>query len=150
MRQRVMRSRSSQVFLLGPLVFLAACSGGGESAADQEPVARSVPLTMQDIAFEPGTITLSRGERVQLQLENQGSMEHDFTVDDMPVDDVNVSGGSDSGEHAQHEGPALHIALGAGATGTIDFKTSDSGQYEFYCTVEGHRAAGMAGVITVE
>ena len=150
MRQRVVRRSSKATFLLGPLVFLAACSGGGESAARDEPAARSVPVTMQDIAFEPGAITLQRGERVQLQVENRGSLQHDFTVDDMPVDDVDVSGGSDSEEHSEHEGPALHVALGAGATGTIDFKASDSGEYEFYCTVEGHRAAGMAGVITVE
>jgi len=149
MRQRV-RQSSQATFLLGPLVFLAACSGGTESAADQEPAARSLPVTMQDIAFEPDSIVLQRGERVELQLANQGSMEHDFTVDDMPVDDVEVSGSSESGAHSEHEGPALHVAVGAGSTGTIDFRASDSGRYEFYCTVEGHRVAGMAGTITVE
>ena len=149
MRQPVRRS-SPAAFVLGPLVFLAACSGGTETAADQEPAARSVPVTMQDIAFEPGAITLQRGERVELQLENRGSMEHDFTVDDMPVEDVEVSGSAEGGAHSEHEGRALHIALGGGSTGTIDFRATDSGRYEFYCTVEGHRAAGMAGTITVE
>ena len=65
MRQRVRRS-SQAICLLGPLVFLAACSGATEPAADQEPAARSVPVTMQDIAFEPGAIMLQRGERVKL------------------------------------------------------------------------------------
>jgi uncharacterized cupredoxin-like copper-binding protein len=42
--------------------------------------------------------------------------------------------------------------LEAGANGetTINFTVSDAGEYIYVCTVPGHYAAGMHGVLTVE
>jgi uncharacterized cupredoxin-like copper-binding protein len=131
-------------------LFSVSCASEGEPEA--ETPARSIAVTMSDLAFEPSEMMLARGERVELRLSNQGSMEHDFTVDQMPMSGMRMSGGMGSGEHAGHGGggAALHMALAAGSAGTLDFEATEAGRYEYYCTVEGHRAAGMAGMFVVE
>ena len=45
--------------------------------------------------------------------------------------------------------PKLHVAAGAGGKGTLTFTPSKPGTYEFYCTVAGHKEAGMVGILTV-
>ena len=109
-------------------------------------------MTLSDLAFEPAEITTARGERIELRLANRGSMEHDLTIDEMPVNDARMSGGLGGGEHAGHGGGAadLHLALAAEGTGTLTFEPSEAGGFEYYCTVEGHREAGMRGTLVVE
>jgi uncharacterized cupredoxin-like copper-binding protein len=45
--------------------------------------------------------------------------------------------------------PVLHVAAEPGATGHMTFTPTKSGTYEFYCTVPGHKDAGMVGTMTV-
>ena len=40
--------------------------------------------------------------------------------------------------------------LDAGSNGKIKVDFKNSGTYEMYCPVDGHRAAGMEGKITVK
>ncbi len=42
------------------------------------------------------------------------------------------------------------LAAGANGETTINFTVSDAGEYIYVCTVPGHYAAGMHGVLTVE
>ena len=49
-----------------------------------------------------------------------------------------------------HGDSAVHVAAAPGATGTVDFTPSEAGTYEFYCTIEGHKEAGMVGTLVVE
>jgi len=45
--------------------------------------------------------------------------------------------------------PKLHVAAGTGGNGTLTFTPSKPGTYAFYCTVAGHKEAGMVGTLTV-
>ena len=137
------------VLALAALLLPVGCEGGDEPP---ESPGRSVEVVMSDLAFDPVEITMARGERVELRLSNRGSMEHDFTVDEMPVDDISMTGGMEGGEHAAHGGGsgALHAALASEEAGTLSFEPTEAGSFEYYCTVEGHRAAGMTGTLVVE
>lgn len=125
-------------------------SCGGEDSADDAP-AQTLQLAMQDIAYDSQALTATRGATVRLDLENRGAIAHDFTIERIDVDNVEMTGGMTSGEHGQDEdGPDLHIALDAGATGSLEFSPSEAGTFEYFCTVAGHREAGMRGTLTVE
>ncbi|MDP3767887.1 MAG: multicopper oxidase domain-containing protein, partial [Dehalococcoidia bacterium] len=51
---------------------------------------------------------------------------------------------------ADHEDEAeLHVAADPGGTAVLEFTPTETGDFVFYCTVEGHRESGMEGTITV-
>ncbi len=49
-----------------------------------------------------------------------------------------------------HDTPKLHVAAGPAAQGKLTFTPSKPGTYEFFCTVAGHKEAGMVGTLTVK
>ena len=61
-----------------------------------------------------------------------------------------------NGEGAEHDIalPELHVAsqrvVGPGASSTLVFRAADIGTFAYFCTVPGHRAAGMEGKVQVE
>ncbi len=108
----------------------------GEDAAEDEGVAVQAEA-------ETGVVTLEAADPYQWSetnfivhpgeefiAVNTGSLQHDFTVDeldiheDLPTDGTNV-------------------------TITIP-EDAEPGEYEFYCSVPGHREGGMYGILVVE
>lgn len=45
--------------------------------------------------------------------------------------------------------PDIHVAAAPGSRNTIEFTPSEPGEYEFVCTVAGHKEAGMVGTLVV-
>lgn len=88
--------------------------------------AAPVTVTVQEMAFIPGRIEVPAG-RITLQLTNAGSLEHDFSVD------------------------ALHISpnVRPGETVEVTFDAKP-GEYAVYCSLPGHKDAGMAATLAVE
>ncbi len=126
-------------------LLLAGC-GGAASGPE-----RTVTVTMRDIGFEPATIAMRTGERMRLDLRNDGALVHDFTIETMPIASKSTKGGMTAGQHAHDAGRfALHLALEGGKQGEARFTASKAGEYTYYCTVPGHREAGMQGTIRVE
>ena len=64
------------------------------------------------------------------------------------------SGGATSaeqggGEHG-NSGNMLAMHTGANETSSIVFMAMEKGTYEFYCTITGHKEAGMVGTLVIE
>jgi uncharacterized cupredoxin-like copper-binding protein len=146
----------NKYWLLASTVALAtvliACGGGDDDpsdANDNEPAVQQ--LVMQDIAYDTRALTAEQGQVIRLELENRGAIAHDFTIERIAVDHVEMTGHHESGEHAgddaEHD---LHIVLEPGASGHLEFAATEPGDYEYFCTVPGHREAGMRGTLTVE
>lgn len=89
--------------------------------------ARMVEVAATDFSFGPAEIAVKAGEVVNLRLVNQGVAAHDLVI------------------------PALGIwLLAAPGQSMITGVTFDRpGEYEFYCSVPGHRDVGMIGRIVV-
>lgn len=87
-----------------------------------------VVVEMVDIAFMENEITIPADTDVTFQFINQGNLQHDFKIDDPEV----YSGMLNNGQEAE-----LVVNLPAG-------------EYEFYCTVPGHKEGGMVGTLIVE
>lgn len=128
---------------------LAAC--GATATAPTEP--QSLTVTTNEFTFAPAQISVASAAPVELILQNAGAVEHDWSVREIDLSgQPTTSGESGAGHMAgdMHDAPKLHIAAAPGAQGTLSFVPSKPGTYEFYCTVAGHKEAGMVGTLTVK
>jgi uncharacterized cupredoxin-like copper-binding protein len=134
--------RASMAFVLAALVPVAigACGGGGNESA-------STPATT-------ATTPAAGGQTLQLAADPSGALKFDkkslsakagvVTIDltnDSPIShDVVIAKGSE--QLATSE-----IISQSTATATAKLQP---GNYVFYCSVDGHRDAGMQGTLTVK
>jgi uncharacterized cupredoxin-like copper-binding protein len=104
------------------------------------------------LGFNPTTLEVTAGEPVKLMLQNNGALEHDFSVTEFPTEGTaEQTGGSDHGAgHGSGEGTGLHVAALGGQRASLEFTPSKPGTYEFWCTVPGHKEAGMTGTLVVQ
>lgn len=109
-----------------PCVTPEAAADG--DSAEGDAAAEVVTVDLVDIAFVPNQITIPADTDVTFRFENKGAAPHDFKIDDPEVYSGSLSGGQSS---------EVVVNLPAG-------------EYTFYCTVPGHRQAGMVGTLIVE
>ncbi len=116
-------------FLL--LVGFALTACGGDDGGSSGPVDTSdgtLQIEASDLAFGSQQVSASSGA-IEVQLDNVGAVVHDFTVEEAG-DEIVVEAGP-----------------GETATGSIEL---EPGTYTFYCSIPGHREAGMEGTLEVE
>jgi uncharacterized cupredoxin-like copper-binding protein len=111
------------------MLVIAACGGDDDDNGGGN--GGSYDIEMGEMYFDPDSISAGTGESVELNFENVGTVLHDFTIDDF-------------------DGERVHEEFSPGESGSLTLTMPDSaGSYEFYCTVPGHREAGMHGTLTV-
>lgn len=131
--------------MLTASMLLVGCGGsGGET--DTSVKVRGT----QDLNFEPSEFTAAAGEEVAVELATDETVEHDFTIEGA-ADVGQASGGSDGdhvdGDTPETDLPVVHVT--AGETGTGTFTINESGTYTVYCSVPGHREAGMEATLEI-
>jgi len=92
------------------------------------PAAGQMTIEMIDINFNPKELTIPANTDVTINLTNNGVSPHNFNVDELNVH---------SGDYA------------AGQTGTVTINAAP-GSYQYYCSIPGHKEAGMVGTLTVQ
>ena len=103
--------------------------GNGAAGGDNSPVAdgaRRVDVTGTSFEFDPAQVTVEAGEDIAIALTS-GDVLHDFVIDELDV----------------------HVAADRGETAEGGFRTDEPGRYTYYCSVPGHRDAGMEGTLVV-
>jgi uncharacterized cupredoxin-like copper-binding protein len=133
-------------FLIGlPAAALAlgACAG---------PRVQEVSLTAVDMAFQPTTVEVTAGMPVRLTMTNQGTLEHDFSIMEIPME---IMGATAVPMEAHDMGgmtadPELHMAVSMGMSNMMEFTPTKPDTYEYFCTVPGHKEAGMVGSLIVK
>ena len=104
--------------------------GGGMGHDESSPIAdgaRRIEVTATSFEFDPDEITVTAGEDVAIVLTSEDLL-HDFTIDELDA----------------------HVAADADETNEGGLRAGEPGRYTFYCTIAGHRAAGMEGTLVVE
>lgn len=109
-------------------------------------------VEMTNFAFTPNVLEVNAGEVLEIAVQNVESVLHDFTIEAIDAD-VHISYLGGTGEHAHAEAAAVeadvHFALTEPGTGVVHLNIHEPGEYVFYCTVPGHREAGMEGTLIV-
>ena len=128
--------------LAASVLALAAC-GGGSSSSSTTPAATggstggggggSTVKVAADpsggLKFDPTELTANAGS-ITIDFTNMSSLPHN----------VMIEGNGVSGE-------GTDTITGSQTSATVDLK---AGTYTFYCSVDGHRAAGMEGKLVVK
>jgi uncharacterized cupredoxin-like copper-binding protein len=135
---------------------------GGTTTAVTQPQVEQVTLTATDIAYDINELDARVGRPVKVSLQNEGALIHDFSISAIPLSGEAVAVEGMDGDHdmsmmADHESMMagmhgdgdIHVAAAPGATGTVEFTPAEAGTYEYYCTVAGHKEAGMVGTLVV-
>jgi uncharacterized cupredoxin-like copper-binding protein len=132
------------------LLTLAACG----SAEPTPPPTISRSLLATDIAYDKDRIEVMAGQPVRITLNNEGALEHDFSIMEIPhVGEVMAEEMEEEMGHdmsALEMDPEVHAAAPIGGRSSVEFTPSTPGEYEFFCTVAGHKEAGMVGTLVVE
>jgi uncharacterized cupredoxin-like copper-binding protein len=132
------------VFGVGCAGLMAALLGfQADSAAGQVKATKATVVTVtagkpSELAFKLSKVSNIAAGTVTFKVTNTGALSHDFKICTKAVT-------SDKASSCTGKVTAL-IAKGKTATLTVTLK---KGEYEFLCTVPGHAAAGMKGLIGV-
>jgi plastocyanin len=89
-------------------------------------VAKETEVELDDYYFEPTVIQGKAGQKVTLELKNEGKVEHSFVIDSQKIDQT--------------------IQPGEDAKVTVTIPAS--GSVSFYCKF--HKSEGMAGALAVK
>lgn len=100
---------------------------GDEESTPVADAARRIEVVADDFSFEPDEITAEVGEDLAIVLSSEDLL-HDFTIDELDA----------------------HVVADRGETAEGGLRADEAGEFTFYCSVPGHRAAGMEGTLVVE
>jgi uncharacterized cupredoxin-like copper-binding protein len=111
-------------------------------------------LTIQatdSLRFEPAEATVVAGTEVSITLVSGRAVEHDLVIAGAAGHGmVGTDGhGPHGGDHMMDAGGLHVVHAAAGMTASATMMIETPGTYEAYCSIPGHRAAGMTMLLHV-
>jgi nitrite reductase (NO-forming) len=106
---------------------LAGVASAGGGAVTDAPTTTGV-VNVENTMFVETSLTMTNGEVLGLFVINKDGIGHTFDIDSL----------------------GIHVQLPPESTMAVAIKPTGPGSLEFYCSVPGHRDAGMVGTINVE
>jgi uncharacterized cupredoxin-like copper-binding protein len=117
----------------GTLALLASPAASPMASPAASPMASpaaggsSVTLNAIDINWDPKELSFPADTDIVVTVTNTGILQHDFVIDELSIHSDLLNGGE-----------------------SVDVKiNAPAGTYTFYCSVPGHKEAGMVGTLTV-
>lgn len=96
-------------------------------------------------SYVPQKITVKKDQAVSLFLKNFDSIDHDIEIKQFSIA---KKGNRDHESHLANE-EFLHLHASAKMKSKTTFIPLETGTYEFYCTISGHKENGMIGILIV-
>lgn len=152
-----MRSKALFSLLAVPAALLAfaGCGSSSSSSSSSASTAAEAPTTSSASTSTPAPASEGAGSSVKLEANPEGQLEYntkslsakagkvsvDFTNSSSLPHDVTIesSGGEQAGATPTFSGGSKSVS--------VNLKP---GTYKFFCSVPGHRQAGMEGTLTVK
>ena len=105
---------------------IEACASPAQMA--EEPTAFEVTVEAGDLWFDARELVIPANGETTITLDNRGFVVHNLAVDDLE----------------------LLVVAPRGRSEKVTIVDPAPGTYEFYCSISGHRQAGMVGTLTVQ
>ena len=90
---------------------------------------KQIMITGNEFAFSPSTLTVNKGDTVEITFKNTGKFPHNLSISDLSVKTKTIQSGEQD---------------------TISFVPDKTGSFQFTCTVPGHADKGMVGTLVVK
>jgi len=113
--------------VLGNRVSFASLGAGGGAGPGAAARATTLDVVVGEFAFTPNQLSIDGPGDLTVNLHNKGMVEHDLTI----------------------EGVRGKAYAKAGGDGGGVFKIAKNGTYRVFCSVPGHKEAGMVGTLVV-
>ncbi len=130
-----MSKKLLSIFLL-TMLLLGACK--------QNAASTNITVDMTDFAFTPNQHIVPASQEITLQIQHDGTVEHDFII---------MKYGTEVGAHFNEEDLVnvyWQIKIQPGESQTVTFTApSEPGTYQIVCGMAGHVEAGMVGQMEV-
>lgn len=110
---------------------------------------RTVNIAMVDIAYEPKTVSVQRGERIEFVFDNKGTIPHDAFIGDAAAQEGHEKEMREGTSGGDGMSDAPSITVEPGKTGRLTYSFDKPGTIEIGCHEPGHYAAGMKVIVTV-
>jgi plastocyanin len=133
--------------LLPTALLVAALALSVLPAAAQEP--RTMTVVLTEYKFTPDTITLTAGQPVQLNIQNQGKADHNLSSDDLPLMNINYARADNSTQDLSRyvSTNVLNADALSGHTSVVTFTPTTAGTFGFFS--EDEESLGMVGKFVV-
>ena len=143
--------------MLGPISLDRGASAHGQKFAAGEPGDPKKPYRTVEIAmreeyglqiFEPKRVEVRRNEQIRFVLHNEGKNDHEFML---ATTKENLAHAKVMRKHPnmEHDDPN-GITVKPGKTGSLLWKFTKRGTFEYACLFPGHREDGMHGSVVVK
>ena len=118
------------------LLILSACGPSGPE---------KISVTTTEFKFEPTTWTVSAGKEVEITIQNEGALDHEWVIIKKGME-VTIPFDADDEDKVFWE-----MEAEPGETKTETFTApSDPGEYTIVCGTPAHLEQGMSGSLTVK
>jgi uncharacterized cupredoxin-like copper-binding protein len=134
-------ARHKRLFALGALTAVLAILAAVPAVAGAAAKAQTVNVSInaaKEFSFTVSPKAVKTGS-VTFKITNKGNLPHDFKV----------CSSNKGGTATACAGKVTPMINPAGGTATLTVNFTKAGSYEYLCTVSGHAAAGMKGLLKV-
>lgn len=149
------------LFILLVLLAILVTACGSSSSSSGELTTAEFTVVANDITYDTNDLEVKAGQPVMITFRNESPLVHDFSIMSIPVEgeifvtEAEAAHDEDEGHELDMEQmgmePDVHVAAPVnGGSNVLQFTPAEPGTYEYFCTVEGHKEAGMVGMLTVE
>lgn len=120
--------RAPVLLAVSAALVLTGCGDDDDAGSAGPPAgdARTIEVTGDAFTYDPDEITAEVGEELAISLTSVDIV-HDITIDELD----------------------FKVSANRGDTEEAGLRVDEAGEYTFYCSIPGHRSAGMEGTLTV-
>jgi nitrosocyanin len=101
----------------------------GATAGATTGTVKSFTVSGTEFAFSPNTLSVNKGDTVNVTFTNNGAFPHNFTITEFNVKSKTIS---------------------PGESDTVTFTADQTGTFTYFCSVPTHKDKGMVGTLTVQ
>jgi uncharacterized cupredoxin-like copper-binding protein len=119
----------------------------GEPGDPKKP-SREIVVEMTEMAYDPASIEVKRGEQIKFVVRNTGRLDHEFLLA-TTAENLKHAEAMRKNPDMEHDEPN-GVKLAPEKSAVVLWKFTKRGSFEYSCLIPDHRQTGMIGKIIVK